>query len=673
MAIFRCFTSLVGRKKKNKEGKESSKAPDYNKESTKNLQVSLEHPVKASDTDELKLTSFSVPVPFSLPGSSRCKVKVMSHESPVGDDVEEVAYEGEDEQDENQSLKGDYSNSDLQGYVGMPSEEHDRSLNRTVDDYSSFHFEINDQSGHVSDPGIGKAEFWASPKLKRSCSNLETRNMVIKIPIQILSPSKNESFEDLQRLGERFREEIGVRNPRSPVSVRSHCSADKVILKKHSSSQILPSRSRRLWWKLLLWSHRNLQEPLNARKKHPNKLAIINQQGGYSSDTLEPNRGMGLSKFESSRSFSGESFNRENHNYNNQSWDGFHGGSGLWPQNQWVAFPGESSSLTRVDEWVKEVAAAPLNPIDDENPEEYGISFPPSLDNGKSPAQSTPHLVRNLNLNLPEEIVHANSVIQSLNSSSTVAHISGIGLKVIPSISRFTSLRSVNLSGNFIVHIAPGSLPKGLHTLDLSRNKISTIEGLREITRLRVLNLSYNRISRIGQGLSNCTLIKELYLAGNKISNVEGLHRLLKLTILDLSFNKITTSKALGQLVANYNTLLALNLLGNPIQSNISDDQLRKALCSLLPKLAYLNKQPINPQKAREVATEAIARAALGNCSWNPRRKAVKRVGHSGASSSGAHRSNASASHKSRHRLRSRAHHQSPLKTKSSAYVSSNH
>jgi len=99
-----------------------------------------------------------------------------------------------------------------------------------------------------------------------------------------------------------------------------------------------------------------------------------------------------------------------------------------------------------------------------------------------------------------EEIMQANHVIQSLNSLSSVAHISGMGLKVIPTISAFSSLRTVNLSGNFIVQINPGSLPKTLHTLDLSRNKIATIEGLRELTRLRVLNLSYNRISRIGHG-----------------------------------------------------------------------------------------------------------------------------------------------------------------------------
>lgn len=55
------------------------------------------------------------------------------------------------------------------------------------------------------------------------------------------------------------------------------------------------------------------------------------------------------------------------------------------------------------------------------------------------------------------------------------------------------------------VQITPGSLPKGLHTLNLSRNKINTVEGLRELTRLRVIDISYNRISRIGHGTyPNC-------------------------------------------------------------------------------------------------------------------------------------------------------------------------
>ncbi|EPS58041.1 hypothetical protein M569_16776, partial [Genlisea aurea] len=200
------------------------------------------------------------------------------------------------------------------------------------------------------------------------------------------------------------------------------------------------------------------------------------------------------------------------------------------------------------------------------------------------------------------------------DSSSSVAHLSGIGLKSIPpQISLFSTLRAVNLSRNSIVTISPGSLPKGLRALDLSKNKIHTVEGLKDLVRLRVLNLSRNRISRIGQGLSGCTAIKELNLSGNKISVVDGMHRLLKLTVLDLSFNKITEAKALGQLVANYDSLLALNLSGNPLQSSLSYIQIQRTVAGLLPKLALLNKQPINSQKAREIRGDANAKAALGN------------------------------------------------------------
>lgn len=51
------------------------------------------------------------------------------------------------------------------------------------------------------------------------------------------------------------------------------------------------------------------------------------------------------------------------------------------------------------------------------------------------------------------------------------------------------------------VRITAGALPKGLHMLSLSKNNISIIEGLRELTRLRLLDISYNRISRIGHGM----------------------------------------------------------------------------------------------------------------------------------------------------------------------------
>ncbi|XP_062098590.1 uncharacterized protein LOC133804443 [Humulus lupulus] len=676
MSKFSCFSVIVGWKKKSsKDNEESAKVAEFNK-APGTLQIRLQQPVKPFETDELKSSTFGVSIPLGIDQNSECNIKVISLESPVGCEAAEVAYEGEDEHEENSTINRNLSDFDLKVYetnstgdlkIGF-SKSFDTELSEQITKVTERDGEGDVdlmQSGHVSDPGIKMTEFWASPNLQRSCSNLETSLVIRKIADQLPPPSKSQSFEQLQELAERMTRDI---NLGSPKSVMSHGSADKVMLKKHSSSQVLPSRSRRLWWKLFLWSHRNTHKPWTPRQKVIS--AVLNQQGGYSSDTLEPNRGVEFSKMESPGSFTGESlFQGQTIHEDKQSWDGFHTGvSGLWPQNQWLAFPTESSSspYARVEEWVKHI-----EPFQGENNEdnEEGIVFPP-----ETPLQARfpNHSTRRSDINLTEEILHANSVIQSLNSSSTVAHIAGIGLKAIPTISCFSSLRSVNLSNNFIVHITPGSLPKSLHSLNLSRNKISTIEGLRELTRLRVLDLSYNRISRIGHGLSSCQLIKELYLAGNKISDVEGLHRLLKLTVLDLSFNKITTAKALGQLVANYNSLQAMNLLGNPIQNNISEDQLRKAVCGLLPKLVYLNKQPMKPQRAREVLTDSVAKAALGNGGYNSRRKAAKKISQGGLSGAG-HRSSSTsiAAHKTRHRLKTRVHQQTPLMKASPAVASS--
>jgi len=196
----------------------------------------------------------------------------------------------------------------------------------------------------------------------------------------------------------------------------------------------------------------------------------------------------------------------------------------------------------------------------------------------------------------------AYTYISKLTPASSSAQLASLGLVAIPRLSAFSGLRLLNLSGNSIVRVTAGALPKGLHMLSLSKNNISTIEGLRELTRLRLLDISYNRISRIGHGLASCSSLKELYLVGNKISEVDGLHRLLKLKFLDLRHNKISTSKGLGQLAANYNSLEAINLDGNPAQKNVGDEHLKKYLLGLLPNLVVYNKHPIRATGSKDVS-----------------------------------------------------------------------
>ncbi|XP_027348213.1 protein phosphatase 1 regulatory subunit SDS22-like [Abrus precatorius] len=200
----------------------------------------------------------------------------------------------------------------------------------------------------------------------------------------------------------------------------------------------------------------------------------------------------------------------------------------------------------------------------------------------------------------------AKRYISSLSANATEAQLPNHGLLVIPLFNTFESLKILNLSGNAIVRIPAGALPPRLHSLNLSKNNIFIIEGLRKLTRLRVLDLSYNRIRRIGHGLASCYSLKELYLAGNKISEVEGLHRLLKLSILDIRFNEISSAKCLGQLVANYNSLQAISLDGNPTHNSVEDEQLKKYLKVILPHLVYYNGHPIKVNTLKDAADESV-------------------------------------------------------------------
>ncbi|RWW40338.1 hypothetical protein BHE74_00054253, partial [Ensete ventricosum] len=404
----------------------------------------------------------------------------------------EASYEGSDEHDEALSMKRDFSDFDLQalavekddvGSKGWDQELINDGLQDKLEKFDVITPEVSIHNGHVSDPGMGqKSMFWGSPMLKRSCSNIET----MRVGKLTRSPTKSNSSDEIHNTWDNLGGEATDDIPGSPLSVMTSVSADKVLLNKRSSCQVLPSMSTKLWWKLFLFSHRNCHKPWNSL---PQKIAIDDTSENdvdYCSDTLKPNP------------FS------EMKNEADMERPEIRSNADLCPQNQWVAFSAESSLLDRVNAWVHSLEGSPFCPTDNgEAAEEVVVSHATCHEAGETSGTKQSHNVRHA----VEKFMQTNNIIQSLCSFSPVAHIAGLGLRVIPAISAFNSLRSVNLSGNSIVHISSGSLPKSLHTLDLSKNKIALIEGLRELTRLRVLNLSYNRISRIGHGKRYLSLL----------------------------------------------------------------------------------------------------------------------------------------------------------------------
>uniref|UniRef100_A0A0R0GCQ2 Uncharacterized protein n=1 Tax=Glycine max TaxID=3847 RepID=A0A0R0GCQ2_SOYBN len=74
----------------------------------------------------------------------------------------------------------------------------------------------------------------------------------------------------------------------------------------------------------------------------------------------------------------------------------------------------------------------------------------------------------------------------------------------------------------------------------LRDNLLSTLEGVEVLTRVKVLDLSFNEFKGPGfEPLENCKVLQQLYLAGNQITSLASLPQLPNLEFLSVAQNKL--------------------------------------------------------------------------------------------------------------------------------------
>lgn len=356
----------------------------------------------------------------SVPASA-CDRKFVVHAA-----AEPARHARVEDGDNKAAVKRDSSAADLVAGVGSSG----HSSDGTGNDAKSTEPDDGEPSS------LGRMSPTASPKLMRSCSNIETTRSV---PAGSDLPAKSRSYDDLKTMpAGRSTDRSGAADASPTASFRTTCSADRVMLKKRSSRQVLPSRSRKLWWQMFLWSHRNLHRPgasatkptlLPSPGKEGGAALPAHQHDGYTSDTLgavtadAKNKGVVVE-------------------------------ADPIP-NQWVAFSAEASPLDRVSAWVNSLGNGSFHAVDEGDATGHfgdGASRPRCSDEivelsttaggNKRQAQAKRRVV--------DEAAQASGIVQTLNTFSSVAHIAGMGLKAVPMIAAFSTLRAVNLSGNMI-------------------------------------------------------------------------------------------------------------------------------------------------------------------------------------------------------------------------------
>ncbi|KAL3151478.1 hypothetical protein ABBQ38_012478 [Trebouxia sp. C0009 RCD-2024] len=109
-----------------------------------------------------------------------------------------------------------------------------------------------------------------------------------------------------------------------------------------------------------------------------------------------------------------------------------------------------------------------------------------------------------------------------------------------------------------------------LHTLMISQQAVTDIQGLEGCPNLEQLWLTENEITDI-RGLGQCLQLRRLYLYSNHISCIEGLDNLNNLEVLWLADNKISLIAGLSQLTCLSELNLARNMIevvGNSLDAN---------------------------------------------------------------------------------------------------------
>jgi len=126
-------------------------------------------------------------------------------------------------------------------------------------------------------------------------------------------------------------------------------------------------------------------------------------------------------------------------------------------------------------------------------------------------------------------------------------------------------------AGGLDVTITAADLMNLEGALDLSDYDIGDLEGVGHCLYINELNLSNNRIEKIGH-LAPLVDLYFLFLSNNQIENIAPLEGMVHLRELDLSFNNISDISVLEKL----DELEYVNLLGNPVREYSIVDRLMK-------------------------------------------------------------------------------------------------
>ena len=141
-----------------------------------------------------------------------------------------------------------------------------------------------------------------------------------------------------------------------------------------------------------------------------------------------------------------------------------------------------------------------------------------------------------------------------------------------------------------------------LEILELRKNRLKSLEGLKDLHNLIELDVSENYLTGFAE-LNNMPALKKLVLSTNQIENLNfDIPDLPHLYHLNVSENKLAELKNIERLMRNP-SMLSLTIDQNPVINDLGDSA-KKEILMILGYLSKVNEEEVTKEDREEAKNE---------------------------------------------------------------------
>lgn len=192
-------------------------------------------------------------------------------------------------------------------------------------------------------------------------------------------------------------------------------------------------------------------------------------------------------------------------------------------------------------------------------------------------------------------------------------------LEALANLQPLSELQVLDVSYNKISKVQ--SLPPSLTTVNMEHNRVETLEGLCSLVKLRELNVCFNRLTSVTGWNPRRSVLEVLNASDNRIQHLEGLQDFATLRVLSMKNNLIEEPSEL-HFLSSCGALESVSFSGNPVTRT---RLYRSLIQKLQPSISLIDGAAVSSVEFSRTKGEGMPKTSTAPCRYPAGRVPIAR------------------------------------------------